>query len=323
MKNTRLVFIVLLSFIFSNIKAQTNLSSSFFDETDTFLNRYVTNGSVNYSAIKDEDGLASLISQVREMNLADASDLEEKAFYINAYNLSVIDKVLEDFPITTVLPNGNSEFFNTDKITVAGVEMTLDFLEKELLIKPENDARIHFAVNCAAISCPPIINKAYRPETLENQLNEQTRKALDDTDFTRVNAGNNEIVLSQIFNWFMNDFGQSNTEVLEYINEFRTQDIPTNYSISYYEYDWGLNEFEGEPNAIKALSLQESLIFVINRELVFTQSNGSFVIYDTQGKKQRQGTMEDRVSLEAMKGQFIVRMTTNNSVFTERIYLKP
>lgn len=302
--------------------ATATISQTFFDDVDSFLNRYVTEGKVNYLSIKNETNLSPLILQVENMDLSQATDVEKKAFYINAYNLSVINMVIEDYPITTVLPNGNDDFFDADKITVAGEEMTLNFLEKELLIKKDNDARIHFVVNCAAISCPVILNEAFRPELLEEQIVAQTRNAMNDTDFTRVNSSEEKVSLSKIFDWFESDFGGSTTKVLEFINEYRDENIPANYEVTHYEYNWDLNEFKGEPNGIKSLVKTEIVFELRDKTVSFLDANGTYELYDLQGKAILRGETKRLLVLDDLQGHYVIKVEVDGRLSSQRLFLK-
>ena len=253
--------ILLMIFFSSNVLyAQNKLSDSFFNDAEVFFNKYIEDNSVKYKELKEGSGdLQNMMTQVREIDLTDATDLEKKAFYINAYNLSVISLAINEYPLTSV--NDVNGFFDSKKITVAGEKMTLNSLEKDKLLKVTNDARLHFVLVCGAVSCPPIINKAYKPETLDAQMTEQTEKALNNSEFIKVDVVNKKVELSQIFNWYASDFGKSKENVLTFINKYREQPIAADSKVSYYNYDWSLNEYKittdtlGEPglsnNAIR------------------------------------------------------------------------
>jgi hypothetical protein len=120
-------------------------------------------------------------------------------------------------------------------------------LEKDLLLKEFNDARLHFVLVCGALGCPPITNFAYTPAKLEAQLSKQTKLALNDPAFLRVNGDKAE--LSKIFEWYASDFGGSKSAVLSFINKYRDEAVPTSAKVSYYTYDWTLNKVSGRASA--------------------------------------------------------------------------
>lgn len=219
--------------------AQTT-SSAFTDGVDGFMKAHVANGRVDYAQFKKSDGdLTNLYKKAGAVSLAGASDNEKKAFYINAYNVAVIHQVVQAFPLKS--PLDKPGFFDQVKHRVAGQEITLNQLEKDKLLAAYGDARVHFAVVCAAVSCPPIANFAYTADKLDAQLDERTRLALNNPSFVRVSKGQKKAELSKIFDWYKRDFARGGQPVLTFINGFRREKIPGDYAVGFYEYDWTLN----------------------------------------------------------------------------------
>ena len=239
----KLSFVTILFFVITLVNAQQKLTNSFFDEVDVFVKKYVTDGKINYDAIhKNSSVLNGLIEKVATTSLSGADDNSKQAFYINAYNLLVIKGVIDNYPLESVLDVPG--FFDQKKKTVAGEKLTLNQLEKTNLLKQYKDSRYHFVLVCGAIDCPPITNFAYRPEKLEQQLESQTKKALNDPNFIKVNSTNKKASISQIFEWYTNDFGGSKKSAIEFINKYRNNDIPSDFSIDFYNYNWSLNVTE-------------------------------------------------------------------------------
>jgi len=212
---------------------------TFFTQTDQFLKTYVSNEVVDYAAIRQNpEELQRLRERIATLSLEDMDDPTRKAFLTNAYNLLVIAQVVEHYPLESVL--GVSGFFDAKRFTVAGERLTLNQLEKQRLLKTYDDARLHFVLVCGALDCPPIIPKAYLPRTLEAQLERQTRRALNDPDFIRMES--NQIALSQIFEWYQKDFGGNEAGIRSFINRYRETPLSSDSKITYYNYDWSLNE---------------------------------------------------------------------------------
>jgi len=257
MKNTAL-FILSILFSIQGLHAQT-LDKSFFNKADQFFATYVDNGLVDYKALQQNTALSTLITRVESTDLSGTSDLEKQAFFINAYNLHVIQKVVKNYPLQSVIKQ--TGFFDKKNIVVAGEKLSLNALEKEKLIGTYGDARYHFVLVCGAISCPPITDFAYRPEKLEQQLEAQTRIALNNPSFIKVNGSNVE--LSEIFKWYADDFGGKN-QVISFINKYRNTALPSN-NYSFYTYDWNLNDSKngtGQINTPGTLSTNESRYIV-------------------------------------------------------------
>lgn len=207
----------------------------FFDESDKFFKSWVKEGNVDYAGVKKNfQQIESLYSQLNRMDLTQASEAEKKAFYLNAYNLAVVYQVSKYYPLKS--PLDQSGFFNKVRHQVAGEALTLNALEINKIIKKYGDARIHFALACAAKSCPLLASFAYRPETLDRQLDERTRKSLNDADFVRINASKKVVALSKIFDWYEKDFTGNGQNVLQFINQYRNSKIAADFSTEHYEY---------------------------------------------------------------------------------------
>ncbi|MDQ3290694.1 MAG: DUF547 domain-containing protein [Bacteroidota bacterium] len=229
----------LLIFICSTSFAQ-NVLPALTDEADAFLKKYVTEGKVAYAAIKnDEKSIQSLTNKISTINLQGVPDNSKKAFYINAYNLLVIQAVVKLYPLKSVMDKPG--FFDKTLHVVAGEKLTLNDLEKKKLLQPYQDARLHFALACAAVSCPPLASYAYTPDGLNAQLDSRTKQAINNPAFIKVNTPNRQVLISKIFDWYKTDFTKDNQTVLSFLNNYRTDKIPSNYQVGYYEYDWRLN----------------------------------------------------------------------------------
>ncbi len=232
-----IILIVAITMSISNISAQS-LDNSFFEKVNTFLEAEVNEGTINYSSAQHNAQLADLISIIENVDIEQADDKIKKAFYINAYNLLVINEAAKAYPIESV--QDISGFFDRKKVRVAGKQMTLTKLEKDKLLKPYQDGRLHFVLVCGAVSCPPITNFAYTPELLDVQLDRQAKRALNDPTFIKVDGNNTD--LSQIFKWYPEDFGKNKQGVIDFINSYRDKPISTSTKISYYPYNWSLND---------------------------------------------------------------------------------
>ncbi len=229
----------MLTLLFSNTYA-TDLSD-FDKEVNAFLKVHVVNGRVDYEVVKKNfKEIASIYQKIGAMNLSKYSDTEKKVFYINAYNMIVIYQVSKFYPLKSALDQ--SGFFDKVKHNVAGERITLNVLEIIKLMKKFGDARVHFALACAAKSCPKLANFAFTPEKLESQLNSRTRLSVNNNSFIQVNNKNKEVKLSMIFKWYAHDFRKSGKKVLDFINKYRKTKITPTFALHYYNYDWALNK---------------------------------------------------------------------------------
>ncbi len=235
-------FALSVFFIFASFSTSAqNTLPAFTAEANVFFKKFVVDGQVAYAAVKKEaKSIQSLSSKIGTVNLSDVADNSKKAFYINAYNLLVIQAVINLYPLQNVMDKPG--FFDKTLHLVAGEKLTLNNLEKKKLLDPYRDARLHFVLVCAAVSCPPLADFAYTPDQINTQLNIRTKLALNNPAFIRVNTPKKQVLISKIFDWYKADFLKNNQTVLNYINAYRSNKIPEDYQVGYYEYDWNLNK---------------------------------------------------------------------------------
>ncbi len=236
MKKVAFIFFILTLFNFA--QAQVNSFDSFSESYASLLKNNVIDGKVNYSVIKQSVIRNEIKDFIATANPSTLSSSELKAFRINAYNFTVINLIAENYPINSVQEiNG---FFDDKKHTIEGKTFTLNKYEKEFILKIFNDPRLHFVLNCGAIDCPPLIASVYTAENLNEKLTFQTKQALDNPSFLKIS--DDKIELSQIFNWYINDFGGTKRTIVAFINQYRSNPIKLRDNISYYDYDWTLND---------------------------------------------------------------------------------
>jgi hypothetical protein len=240
MKNF-LLFILLIT-TYTNSFAATPIkdAAEFFLKADVFFQEYAIEGNIKYNDLKqDRTELKSLVDFIGETDLNSVDLYRRKAYLINCYNLLVINAVLETYPIEKV--SDTNKFFKKNKHKVGKEMMTLDHLEYKIIFKKYKDPRLHFVLVCAAKACPPIPSFAYTPGDLNNQINRQCQLALDNPSFLYLEQETNMVKLSPIFKWYKEDFFPS---IPEFINAHRSEKIPMDYSLGFYEYDWTLNAWK-------------------------------------------------------------------------------
>ena len=236
MKRLNILLVSLLLTVTSITTAQD--SSSFFTDANSFFKTYVSNGLVDYQAVKDNPAaLDALLSTASNITVSSSDASTYQAFWINAYNLAVIKGIVNNYPVKSPLDIGG--FFDKTKYQLGGEKITLNDVENVKLRKVfPKEARVHFVLVCAGLGCPPIIAEAYIPGKLESQLQRQTELALNNPNFVRMKG--KKVLISQIFEWYKKDFTQFGSEI-EFINKFRKEPLPEKSKIGYYPYDWTLN----------------------------------------------------------------------------------
>ena len=215
--------------------------ASFFSKADAFFKASISKGLVNYTKVKaNPQELDELLEIAATASVSTSRPKEFKAFYINTYNLLVIKEVSKNYPVSSPLKiNG---IFDKIQFTVAGKKTTLNGIENNILRKIyPKEARFHFALVCAALSCPIIISEAYMPSKLENQLQRRTVASINDPNFIRVSG--KKVKISKIFEWYAKDFKQFGSYI-DFLNKYRKTPLDAKSKVSFYEYDWTLNDLK-------------------------------------------------------------------------------
>jgi hypothetical protein len=205
----------------------------------SLLQRYVTPEGVRYTAWKaspeDMQALRTIATQLAETALPEDSK-SRLAFYIDAYNVTVLHQVLQVFPISGVLEHDPDFFKQT--IYISGQKMTLDHLENEVIRKEFKEPRIHFALNCASISCPPLLPKPYYGSNLDVELEKQTHAYLNSWQGYEEMGG--KVLVSQLFEWFTPDFEAAEGSITSFIAKHRLRPLPDT-ELTFRAYNWNLN----------------------------------------------------------------------------------
>jgi Protein of unknown function, DUF547 len=224
---------------------QASLAFSQNASFNTLLEKYVsTTGKVNYKGLKTEkEVLAAYIKTLQaSMPSKDATKATRMAYWINAYNALTINLIVTNYPLQTTSGSAISKITDLDagkpwdvkRYTFDGKKLSLNDIENTIL-RPMGDARVHFAINCAAKSCPPLLNKAFTAENLETLLEQRTRSFIN-SSANKLQA--NEITVSKIFDWYGKDFGN----VAEFVAKYTKTKVNPTAKVLFGEYNWGLND---------------------------------------------------------------------------------
>lgn len=212
------------------------------DAFDAMLRKYVnSSGGVDYAGFKkDKSKLAAYLDLLKNNPPQSSwSKNKEMAYWINMYNAFTIHSIVEKYPVNSVMDLEGGKVWDKKKIVVAGKSLTLNNIEKDKLLKRFKEPRVHFAVNCAAASCPPLLNKAWTEDNVQRYYEKQAKAFINNSKYNDVSA--KSIEASQIFNWYASDFGGSD-KILAYFQKYSETTIKNNAKISFKEYDWKLNK---------------------------------------------------------------------------------
>lgn len=271
-----LVLFAVPGLLSSNSRAgQTDKQGFDFSEYDSVLKAFVDDSAmVNYTKLKARpQRLNTFITDMGNLSPGGydkRSDKDKIAFWLNAYNALTLKAIIDNYPI-------KSSFFRSrvwprnsirqiagvwDKTTfkVMGKSLTLEHIEHKILRVKFDEPRIHIAMVCAAMGCPPLRSESYVGEKLNGQLDDQTRRFLADSAKFKIDRGGKTLYLSPIFEWFADDFvkkygpakdiGKHNRKVSSVLNFVALYLSDTNkkyvlagkFKVKYLKYDWSLNE---------------------------------------------------------------------------------
>jgi hypothetical protein len=211
---------------------------------DEVLLQNVRNGYVDYDGIAASPKFGQFIESLAQAPDAFPTPAAELAYLVNAYNAFAIRGILDGYSPATRF--GRYRFFKSREFRLADAQITLEELERER-IRPRGDARIHFAIVCASISCPRLSNRAYLPETLDAQLDEAAQRFVNDITRNQFDIPQRIAFLSRIFEWYRADFEQAAGSVPAYLARY-VQEPATRAALNegrlavrYLPYDWELN----------------------------------------------------------------------------------
>lgn len=226
----------------------TSFSHDLFNQV---LKEHVDKGKVDYAKLKaNPEKLETYLDMLAIAKPASMSYNSQLAFWINTYNAFIIKGVIDHYPTPSVrkvkLFGG---FFSRLKFHVAGGSYTLNQIEHDIIRKEFVDPRVHFALVCASIGCPPIENTVYLPETIEDQLDAVTLKFVTNPEKVRLDREKRILYLSEIFKWYKEDFTEGYDGVADFLTDYLPSEdtdfvLAKDVKIQYLDYDWSLNDIK-------------------------------------------------------------------------------
>lgn len=217
------------------------------------LERRVKDGRVDYAGLQ-RDGQPALSAYLATLSGACSADYEHWTrgerigFWINAYNAFTVRLILDHYPIASIRKIGwlPGAAFREKHIPMEGLKratISLDDIEHGTLRSSFRDPRIHFALVCAARSCPALREEAYQGTKLDAQLDDQGRRFVRDATKNRVDAASKTLYLSPIFEWFRGDFEATGGSLTSFVAPYLDPgtENPSDFHVEFLDYDWLLN----------------------------------------------------------------------------------
>lgn len=254
-----LIISLWLIVIFFGYAAKAEVIDHSYTDYAYLLDKYVANGLVNYKGLKtDADKLNRLVVAIEEADLSEVDNNRKLTFYINAYNIFTLKSIVDAYPVSSIKDIGG--VWDKQKWVVAGEKLTLNQLENKKIRAEYSEPLIHFALVCAALSCPPLSSRPYLPDSLQAQLIAAGKAFVTDEKHNRLDVQEKEAGVSSIFDWYGDDFIQKyydasifkqlskkENAILKFIignypQAERDRLKAIEFEIDYLDYNWSLNE---------------------------------------------------------------------------------
>lgn len=210
---------------------------------NTLLKENVTStGKVNYKNLKiNKNSVSEYLTELKTHTPGtDWSQNEKMAYYINMYNAYTVQFIITKYPVKSPkdINYSGKDIWNLKLVKMGNKTMTLTTVED--ILRGYGDPRIHFAINCAATSCPRLMNKAYEAKTMDADLTRMTKIFINDLTANQIKE--KKIAISKIFEWYALDFKVDGETLIDFINKYSKVQINANAKIEYLPYNWNLNE---------------------------------------------------------------------------------
>ena len=196
------------------------------------------NGTVNYKGfIQNRKQLNDYISSLGQNLPNDSWSKEDKlSYWMNAYNAMTIDLIIRNYPLKSI--KDIDKPWDQRLWKLGDTWYNLNEIEHEILRKMD-EPRIHFGINCASFSCPPLLNEAFTASEVDNQLEKLAIRFINDRERNSISKMNIEI--SEIFSWFGKDFKKDGS-LIDYLNQYSEIKIDPKARKKFMNYNWSLNE---------------------------------------------------------------------------------
>ena len=223
---------------------------------DDLLGEYVVEGDdgvnrFDYGRLKDTAAdsakLDAYLESFANFDVETLDENEQFAAYANIYNALTVQYIVGRYPTKSIRAGFIVGPWKRVFTQINGEELSLDAIEHEILRVEWDDPRVHYAVNCAAYSCPNLQTDAWFGETLDDDLDRAARAYVNDPRGVTIRR-NGTLQVSTIYKWFREDFGGSNDGVIDHLIEYAEPELAAQIEakrrITKHEYDWDLNDVE-------------------------------------------------------------------------------
>jgi hypothetical protein len=255
MKSARLLLMTLLASVVL-VSPVAGAEPDYSAWTEILRAYYDPARGVDYERLRKEDypKLTSLVEKLSRVDVSSLDRSEQLAYWMNLYNVSTVKLIVDNYPVESILDLSTSlinkyQVFDREVVPLGGSLVSLNHIEHEIIRKEFDDPRIHFAINCAARSCPPMRTEAFSGRELDDQLEEQTSTFLNQDVRIDRKGGKATITVTKIMDWFEEDFEKAGG-VASFVRGYLTGESAARLSgvsrigVKHADYDWSLNDWK-------------------------------------------------------------------------------
>lgn len=221
-----------------------------------FLDKYLVIGKpgsvtlVRYASVtpEDKESLSKYLAALGSITTAKLNRDEQKAFWINLYNVLTVHTILDHYPVSSIKDISSGWFssgpWDMKLVKVAGIELSLNDIEHRILRPIWKDSRVHYAVNCASLGCPNLQTEPFTAENTDRLLIKAAQEFVNSPRGAKLTGST--LFLSSIYDWFEVDFGGTDATLVAHLEKFAASALASKLknfrgSIS-YDYNWDLNK---------------------------------------------------------------------------------
>lgn len=238
---------MLVVFLMAPVAYGAEVNNSLFASV---LDSHVKDGLVDYAGLKaNRESLDEYLRMMGTVSLKSLEHDERLAFYLNLYNAATLQLIADHYPVDSIKDIGGffSSPWKIKFVLLEGKMVTLDHIEHDIIRPTFKDPRVHFALNCSALSCPPLPSVPFEGDLIDIQLNMAAEQFVNDVRSNYLQG--KTLYVSKIFDWFSEDFpddfirwfsGYARGELKHRLEKLEKEGVKL--KVRYLKYDWGLNQ---------------------------------------------------------------------------------
>jgi len=224
--------------------------------TEILQDYYDPARGMDYEGLRklDYPKLTELVDMLSKVDRSGLDRDAQLAYWMNLYNISTVKLIVDNYPVESIRDLSTSlinkyQVFDQEIVPLGGSKVSLNHIEHEVIRKQFKDPRIHFAINCAARSCPPMRREAFSKARVDKQLDEQTIAFINRDARVDRRGEKATITVTKIMDWFEEDFEQAGgvaafvRRYLQGENAARLSGV-RQISVDHHDYDWALNDWK-------------------------------------------------------------------------------